>query len=456
MEAGKLDIENIDFDLYQVLGELAKAMALLELILDLTNIHNSIVRGDPHRLRQIFTNLIANAIKFTEKGEIIIKGSLHHIGENIIFTGEVEDTGIGIPKDKILSLFDSFTQVDATITRKYGGSGLGLSIVKKLSQLMGGNVTVESELGEGSNFKFHLLFQSPCPESSSFFPTNLQGIIILLVESHHLTRQIIQRQLEKWNAKVIIAENGYQGLQHLSTNSRINLALIAHRLYDMSAMDFGKKLSKSHPDIKIPLLSMTAIKEYSKLQTNQDTIFSGCITKPFTPADLYTIIKFTSTKPETVVATDKVKENQSLTPEKIEILLVEDNKVNQLVFKGLCKKMRLKVDIANNGIEALTALQNKHYNIVFMDCLMPEMDGYTATKEIRQGKAGKENINIKIVAMTANAMEGDREKCLAVGMDDYLAKPINPDVFQQILNHHQGLKPPLEAVGIAHPSYSFV
>lgn len=450
VEAGKLEIENIDFDLYQVLGDLAKAMALkaqekgLELILDVTNIQHSMVKGDPNRLRQILTNLIANAIKFTEKGEIIIKGSLTQKEEGLIFTGEVKDTGMGIPRDKISSLFDSFTQVDETITRKYGGTGLGLAIVQKLCTIMGGNVTVESELGKGSNFKFTILLGEGIKDqdeekgkkdlNSTLVNYNLQGVTILLVESNNLTRQVLQRQLETCNARVIVANSVCEGLQQIAVNPLINIALIDHTLYAQRAIDLDKCLQGSHQEIKIPLLLMTTITEYNQMQKNRDSTFSSCITKPFTPGDLSTLIKFISPETKTVTSNnDDSTNNKPILPENIAILLVEDNKVNQLVFKGLCKKMSLKVDVANNGIEALTALKNKDYDLVFMDCLMPEMDGYEATQQIRQGNAGEENRNITIIAMTANAMEGDREKCLEAGMDDYLAKPINQGAFREII-----------------------
>lgn len=472
VEAGKLDIENIDFDLYQVLGELAKAMALkaqekgLELILDVTNIQHSMVKGDPHRLRQIFTNLIGNAIKFTEKGEIIIKGSLKQEQEGLIFTGEVQDTGIGIPEHKISSLFDSFTQVDETITRKYGGTGLGLAIVKKLCNIMGGNVTIESELGKGSNFKFTIILsegikdndeqrekgnppQSPLKRvegkflkdlNYNFINYNLQEVTILLVESNNLTRQVLKHQLENWNGKVIAVDNGCQALEVIQNQKDIDVALISQSLSDINELLFFKQFPQCDMERQIPLVLMTTITEYAKFPKSQQKRFSACISKPFTPSDLYTLTEIIRQKSIDIITlsteSTTLQEEKTIKLENTNILLVEDNKVNQLVFKGVCKKMGLKVDVANNGIEALTALKNKDYDLVFMDCLMPEMDGYEATKQIRESKAGEENNNITIIAMTANAMKGDREKCLEAGMNDYLAKPINQDAFTEILEKY--------------------
>ncbi|WP_017293954.1 PAS domain-containing protein [Geminocystis herdmanii] len=435
VEAGKLDLEAIDFNLYQVLGDVAKAMALkaqekgLELILDLVNIHNPIIKGDSSRLRQILTNLIGNAIKFTENGEIIVKCSVTQQNDELIFTGEIQDTGIGIPEEKIPLLFDSFSQVDASVTRKYGGTGLGLSIVKKLCELMGGNVEVESQWGKGSKFKFTVTLQPPS-QNLSLSPTiNLQGLTILLIETNQTNRQVLSSQLETWGAKVITSDNG----DNVDLSS-IDIAFIAQNLTNLSGIALGKRLHAQNSNIILVLMS--SIVDYSHQDIFKDSGFSGNLSKPVTPLELADTI--TKIRDHHIIVKDFSPPQETISDYSLntQILLVEDNNVNQIVFKGICKKLGLKVDIENNGIEALKALKNKHYDLIFMDCLMPEMDGYEATGEIRQGKAGDDYRDIPIIAMTANAMEGDREKCLSAGMDDYLTKPINVDSFNKLLTKY--------------------
>ncbi|MGI0482782.1 PAS domain-containing protein [Geminocystis sp. CENA526] len=470
VEAGKLEIENIDFDLYQMLGDVSKAMALkaqekgLELILDVTNIQHSMVNSDPNRLRQILTNLIGNAVKFTEKGEILIKCSVKKQDDELIFTGEIKDTGIGIPEEKIPLLFDSFTQVDASVTRTYGGTGLGLSIVKKLCELMEGNVAVESKLGEGSNFKFTVTLQPHSQNTYTSFPINLQNMKILLVESNDRTREVLSTQLENWQGKVVAVKSGKEALEMIVGEEKkdidegrekgkgkreedylqyskynFDVALIAQQLSDMNSMVLGQRIHQQSQSSSMPLFLMTTINEYSKLQNSSHCVFKGCISKPFTPSDLYTLTEIINQSSiELQQSESEIPQGEkTINLENIQLLLVEDNRVNQMVFKGMCKKIGLKnIDIANNGIEALKALQTKGYDLVLMDCLMPEMDGYEATQQIREGKAGKENRNIPIIAMTANAMEGDKEKCLEVGMDDYLTKPINQNAFKEVLERN--------------------
>ncbi len=451
-EAGKLNLENIDFSLHQQLGDTVKAIAIkaqekdLELILDLSDVPETMVKGDSNRLRQILINLINNAIKFTEKGEILIKCSLFNdclpesnIGEEkLIFRAEIQDTGIGIAQDKIPFLFDSFNQVHNGVTRKYGGTGLGLSIVKKLCTLMEGSVEVTSQLGKGSKFTFTVQFQNPNQNLPTISHNSLTHLTILLLENNTTNRQILSRQLQKWGAKVIEAKNANQGLQCVKKEI-FNFALIAQNLPDMDSIELGKIILTKQTNIS--LILMTSVANYCDSNKFKGSGLSICLSKPIIPSELYNALSSIKNIPTlTDIFANQEQINANITinyPENTRILLVEDNKVNQIVFKGLCKKLGLKVDIANNGIEALSLLKNvptnQPYNLIFMDCFMPQMNGYEATSEIRQGNGGEENINIPIIAMTANAMKGDREKCLSAGMNDYLTKPIQVDLFKGML-----------------------
>lgn len=332
IDAGKLQLENLDFDLRCMLDDFAEAMTLqadeknLKIRLDIRGIEYSMVKGDALRLRQILTNLVANAVKFTQQGEIVIFAELlAHNQQQFKLHCKVTDTGIGIPQDKLTQLFDSFSQLDASTTRKYGGTGLGLSIVKKLCHLMEGDIKVTSEEGKGSCFEFNVLMHHSA-QSQPVLPVCDDNAVKRKTLTQH-EQQLIEKEAQSQSAK---------------------------------------QASRPH------------------------------------------------------------------------ILLVEDNKVNQLVATGILKKLGLQVDVAENGLIALKRLiesaDNEVYSIILMDCQMPEMDGYDATKEIRAGKAGETYQTIPIIAMTANAMRGDREKCFNSGMSDYLSKPVNAELLKDKLS----------------------
>ena len=469
VDAGKVELESLEFNLGQDLGNLAKAMALkaqeknLELVLDLRGVKQPMVKGDPGRLRQIFINLIDNAIKFTDHGEIVIRGDLKEVGDTLLFTGSVSDTGIGIPQNKFDSLFDPFNQLDASTNRQYGGTGLGLAITQKLCELMGGSISVESELGQGSRFEFTVILQ-PSQESQPASPaTDMHGFTLLVVDDNDANREVLCGQLKGWGATVLDAADGAralavcEGQAQQSTHAQnppFDIVLLDMRMPDMDGAEFGKRLKADDRFKEMPLVMMTAVGNGGNGQCFGDLGFSSHFTKPVTPLELFealTVVK--DRKSALQSATPKVRHNdpkslnksrrhqQALTtrpwPKQTHLLLVEDNKVNQMVVKSLLKRLGLAVNFAVNGIEALHALEqappDHPYTLVFMDCQMPEMDGYEATRQIRQGNAGERNQNITIIAMTANALKGDREKCLSVGMNDYLVKPINLQTIAEML-----------------------
>jgi PAS domain S-box-containing protein len=455
VEAGKLDFENIDFDICDPLADLAKAMALkaeekgLELILDVSDLQECMVKGDPGRFRQILTNLVGNAIKFTETGEILIKARMHSQDDLLVFTGEVKDTGVGIPSQKIPDLFESFTQVDASTTRKYGGTGLGLAIVKKLCNLMGGEIKVTSELDQGSCFQFTLSFL-PSSLTVVTHKINLQGLNILVVDDHLTQAQVLASQLELWGARVVITTEELQILElcevEMTTHQDRFQPPFDYIFLDLhsSAQDTVALIKALKHDPRcdgMSLVMMTTMSNYGKTNLLTDLEVDGYLSKPITPFDLGTI--FTSHQKSTTINKDDLElapiETQTQTQplSHTRILLAEDNEANQLVFEGFMEKFGLEVDCVFNGQKAIEALQHTPfdhpYTLIFMDCQMPKMDGYEATRQIRQGMAGERYQQIPIIALTANVMKGDRENCLAIGMNDYLSKPIDLQELAHII-----------------------
>ena len=465
VDAGKMELEYIDFDLYQNLGDFAKAMALkahqkgLELILDLHEIQNSMVKGDPGRLRQILTNLVGNAIKFTENGEIIIKANVtQNDDDTLIFIASVCDTGIGIPEDKIDNLFESFTQVDSSTTRKYGGTGLGLAISKKLCELMRGNIRVLSKVDGGSCFEFTVTLQ-PSDQSLQNLPkVKIEDLNILIVDDNFTNRQVLFHQLQRWGMNVTEAQDGKKALKlcedqiiKYPEKPPFDIAILDMQMPEMDGVELGKLLKEDTRFKEMPLIMMTSFGSRGDGNLFARIGFSAYFTKPVTPSDLLDALAIVIDGGESLQNASPLvtqhyvrslqlqeKPDNKFKLKQTRILLVEDNKVNQLVAKGLFNKLGLKLEFAFNGIETLEVMKdankaNHPYTIIFMDCLMPEMDGYEATRQIRNGKAGEAYKQIPIIAMTANAMKGDRERCLEVGMNDYLAKPIKLEILKGII-----------------------
>ncbi len=466
VEAGKLDLEMIDFNLSDMLGSFAEAMAFqaqnkdLELILDLTDIDQMMVKGDPGRIRQVLTNLVSNAIKFTaEGGEVLIRISLKETlddSEGIFWNlnCEVSDTGIGIPADKIPYLFESFSQVDASTTRKFGGTGLGLSIVKKLCCVMGGDVKASSEVGKGSCFEFNVVLEKSDQSVQVIPQVDMKSLTLLVVDDNVTNRHVLRHQLEHWGANVVEADSAKQALVICDERFRrtdmkfFDIAFLDMHMVDMNGDELGRQLRADPRFNDMKLAIMTSIGRQGDAREFAEIGFSIYFPKPATTADLFDALSVVAEGGDALKnaqplvtrhylkslahgkETDKSEEKVNW-PLNTRVLLVEDNKINQLVATGLLTQMGLHADIAINGLEAVDCLhqttKKQPYSLVLMDCEMPEMDGYEATRIIRSGDAGEFNKNIPIIAMTANVMTGIREKCINAGMDDYLAKPIEPE-----------------------------
>ncbi len=481
VEAGKLELEEIDFDLRTMLGDFVEAMAVqaqnkeLEVVLDLTNVEYSMVQGDPGRIRQILTNLVGNAVKFTERGEIVIQVELQPAPlpdkpRRLEMVCRIIDTGIGIPADKIPYLFDSFSQVDSSTTRKYGGTGLGLAIVKKITGLMGGEVSVSSTEGKGSCFEFNLYLQAGNNSTAVIPDFDVSTLNILIVDDNAINREVLRAQLEHWGAHVEEAENGPAALKLCeqkvaSDEPFFDIALLDMQMPVMDGAELGRKLQADPRFKSMKLVMMTSMNHRGDAKFFAELGFSAYFPKPATTRDLFDAlaivgddgdaleqavplvtrhyikgIQAASLKSSAESGQDTGKQQQDSKqkcPENTRILLVEDNRVNQMVASGLLQNLGLSADIANNGQEALEMLEksaeDQPYSLILMDCQMPVLDGYAATGKIRSGEAGERYHSIPIIAMTANAMEGDRDQCLLSGMSDYLSKPIDSERLYNML-----------------------
>ena len=467
IEAGKLELEEIDFDLRQMLGELGESMALpaqnkgLEIVLDLSQVEQSRVKGDPTRIRQLFTNLVGNALKFTTDGEIVIRASLNQ-GETgeMIMSASVSDTGIGIPAAQIANLFESFSQVDASTTRKFGGTGLGLSIVKRLCELMGGEISVTSQHGKGSCFTFTLRLGAS-RQAALVRPTvDLHGVRILIVDDNETNREVLEQQLSLWGAYVTEADSAASALRILDEQAEepFPVAIVDMQMPEMDGAELGRVIRADARFTATQLVMMTSMSESGDAQFFADLGFAAYFPKPTTTSDLFEALAVVLGGGESLLAAKPLVTHnylQSLSSQQpaqstkeavnngdSRILLVEDNLINQQVALGILEDMGYLADIAEDGAVAIEMLKKSPegdpYQLIFMDCQMPILDGYEATASIRNGGAGERYGTVTIVAMTANAMAGDRAKCLKAGMNDYIAKPIDPDLLEACLQHYLG------------------
>jgi signal transduction histidine kinase/DNA-binding response OmpR family regulator/HPt (histidine-containing phosphotransfer) domain-containing protein len=450
IEAGKLDLETIDFDLRTTLEDMGDMLALkaqekgLEYICMIHPDVPSLLYGDPGRLRQIIVNLASNAIKFTEKGEVVVRAFLEHEDAGYAtIRFSVSDTGVGIPQESMERLFDKFSQVDSSTTRKFGGTGLGLTISKQLAEMMGGNIGLESSEGKGSLFWFTAVFKQQVQEAPlPVAVKDIKGTRVLIVDDNKTNRRLLKEQLASWECPHQEASGGTEALKILRRavidKAPFEIAVVDMQMPEMDGETLGQKI-KQDPDLKYTqLVMMTSVGKRGDARRFKEIGFTAYLTKPVKQSQFYNCLSMISgfqmdvseDRSPRIVTRHSIAEYEK---QKIRLLLAEDNEINQKVALGILKNFGYRTDVVSNGKDAVKAMERIHYDMVFMDCQMPEMDGYTATKEVRSLQSNVLDHNVPIIAMTAHAMKGDREKCLASGMDDYISKPIQPEKLLEMI-----------------------
>ena len=446
IEAKKLDLETLDFDLSALLENFASTLALrahekgLEMLCEADLDVPTLLKGDPGRLRQILTNLMGNAIKFTHLGEVVLRVSMvENLEEEVLLRFTVRDTGIGIPEDKIAWLFNKFSQVDASITRQYGGSGLGLAISKQLAELMGGTVGVRSEEGSGSEFWFtaRLGKQAVGQDAKHRPPADLCGVRVLIVDDNSGSRKALTTRLEvSMGMRASASPNGSEALEALwrakEANDPFQIALIDLQMSGMDGEALGKAIKADPRLADTAMVILVALGTRFDFQQFQESGFIAHGTKPIQQEELQAALSLAlmmrnglAPISQPATAHQVVHRSNSLfAGRKVRILVAEDNITNQQVVLAFLKKLGLHADAVANGAEAIKALETIAYSLVFMDVQMPEMDGLEATRKIRDPRSSVLNHDIPIIAMTAGVMQGNREQCLEAGMNDYVSKPV--------------------------------
>ena len=435
IEAKKLVLERHPFELRTCVEEAMDLVASaaskkgLELLYFVEDSVPSIITSDITRLRQILVNLLSNAVKFTEEGEIFVSvSSARQNGERHRIQFKVQDSGIGIPEDRIGSLFTAFSQVDASTTRKYGGTGLGLAISYQLATLLGGGIRVESTLGKGSTF--YVTIVAPASSSKSAgVDSELHGRKVLVVDDNATNREILKALTASWKMVPHVVESGPAMLDLCRRGHQYDVALLDFQMPEMDGIHLAQTLKANDETASLPLIMLSSI---SQRHQNRRELFTHWLTKPVKPQQLQDAL--VSLFDEGAASRDVSKAD--VLPEKIasahvRILLAEDNAINQKVAVRMLDRLGYRVDVVASGVEVLRALEHIQYDIILMDVMMPEMDGIEATRQIRRQSLP---LQPRIIALTANAMEEDREKCLAAGMDDYLSKPIKPEMLGSMLN----------------------
>lgn len=441
IESGNMDLELHDFDLRecieQVMDVFAKKAAELEIDLVYQIDHKIPVQiiGDSLRLRQILINLVSNAIKFTHHGEVFVKVNLTKTTDDAIeLTFAVRDTGIGIPEEKLSRLFKAFSQVDSSTTRKYGGTGLGLVISERLIELMGGSIDVESKVGEGTTFSFNIVTKPGMIAEKQYAHLNTvenEGKRILVVDDNRTNLTILKTQLELWKLVPVLASSGEQALKLISFEAEFQLVITDMQMPAMDGVELAKELKKKVPHVPIILLSSVG----DETKSQYPHLFNSVLTKPVKQTQLFNLVQreLKNINHTPKIDLDPVKPSllsegfAKLYP--LDILLVEDNLINQKLAMRVLNKLGYDPALANNGKEALEMLEERPYQVVLMDILMPEMDGLEATRSIRKNNQHQPII----IAMTANALPEDRGECLKAGMNEYITKPIDLQVLLKIL-----------------------
>ncbi len=456
IEAGKLEVENLDFDLRTALEDMGDLLAMraqekgLEFTMMVEPEVPSLLNGDPGRLRQVITNLVGNAIKFTEWGEIAVRVSLEeNHGDSTMLRFEVRDTGIGIAEDKLELLFEPFTQADASMTRRFGGTGLGLSISKRLTELMHGRIGAISTVGEGSTFWFTARVGKQVGVAGGVarvgeetLPETIEGVRVLTVDDNETNRRVVAAMLDPWGTRHVELDGAREALAVLRKAAHNGdpylLAILDMQMPGIDGEALGAMIRQDPSLHRTALVMMTSVGSRGDAVRLQKLGFSAYLTKPVKQSQLHDclVTVLNRSADETRGGTEGIVTRHSLADQakrRRRILVAEDNLVNQRVAVAILQQLGYRADVVGTGTEALAALTKRSYDLVLMDIQMPDMDGLEATTRIRGKDSHVLNPGIPIVALTAHAMTGDRERCLAVGMDDYLCKPLEAEELQIVV-----------------------
>lgn len=468
IEAGRMDLETIDFNLRNTLEETLKTVAIradekgLELLCELSADVPEMVKGDPNRLRQVIVNLVGNAIKFTHQGEVALKVSLEDSQpEECVLRFLVSDTGIGIPEDKQRLIFDPFAQADTSTTRKYGGTGLGLTISARLVQMMGGKMWLESEPGKGSRFYFTAKVETSeqKPEVGEIaHPEILRGVKALIVDDNQTNQRILKGMLNRWEMQSTPVNGGEEALLELfkafDAGAPYRLVLTDMHMPHMDGFDLVERI-RQRPEISAATIMMlTSAGHRGDAERCRALGISAYLLKPIRQTELREAIARVlgaEQRSGAIPLITRYSLHDARHPsEVLHVLVAEDNLVNQRLATRLLEKRGHRVAVAANGVQALEMLQAQPFDLVFMDVQMPEMDGLEATSTIRRGEksTGKHQL---IIALTAHALKGDQERCLAAGMDGYLSKPIRSQELDVILEKYLSLRQQADASLVTQP-----
>jgi signal transduction histidine kinase/CheY-like chemotaxis protein len=470
IEARKLDLETLDFDLSSLLDDFAATLAVrahdkgLELLCAADPAVPTLLRGDPGRVRQVLTNLAGNAVKFTAAGEVSVRVSLAEplslnpepsslapdpssLAPSVLLRFSVRDTGIGIPAEKHELMFQKFTQADASTTRRYGGTGLGLAISKQLAELMGGEIGVSSEEGKGSEFWFTVRLgkQAEGAQAVGLPPADLRGVRTLIVDDNATSREILTTRLTSWGLRPSEAHDGPAALgalaRALEEHDPFRLAVIDMQMPGMDGETLGRTITADQRLASTRMVMLTSLGARGDARRLEEIGFAAYATKPIRHQELKAVLSLALAERDGAELTPRPIATRHTAREmldrfagrKARILLAEDNITNQQVALGILKKLGLRADAVASGVEVLKSLETIPYDLVLMDVQMPVMDGLEATQRIRDPRSAVPNHGIPIIAMTAHAMQGDKGKFLAAGMDDYVSKPVEPRMLAEVL-----------------------
>jgi PAS domain S-box-containing protein len=458
IEAGRLELERAPFDLRECVESALELVAAavakkgLDIAYEMDPGVPAAVFGDVTRLRQVIINLLTNAVKFTEEGEVVLTVSAQQLegadDGRFHLQFAVRDTGIGVPEGRMGSLFDSFSQVDPSTTRRYGGTGLGLAISRRLAEAMGGRMWAESRVGQGSTFHFTIQAEASPTAARAYErrrTPQLEGRRVLIVDDNATNRQILTRQTQVWGMLPHDTASPGKALEWIRRADPFDVAILDMQMPEMDGLELAREIRRHRDAERLPLIMLTSLGRPDGGSPEVD--FAAYLTKPIKPSQLYdTLLEVFGAAIGEDQPMEPIPEERLADRPPLRILVVEDNAVNQQLALLLLEKAGYRADVAANGVEALEALERQPYDIVLMDVEMPEMDGLEATRRIHQ--QWPKDRRPHIIAVTANAMEGERELCLQAGMDDYITKPIRPEILTKALmngaRHAQAAAPPID------------